>query len=90
MAYSNLNNTQNYQLASFGQNGFDYLKSGNLTVTGNHWNAIQVLETASITALTSVSGDSISSAQTVNAGTVIYGLFTTVTISSGVVLAYKA
>lgn len=88
MAYSNLNNTQNHQLATFGQKGFDYVTNGNAN-GATHWNAIQVIELAVVTVVSST-GDSFTSL-TIPAGVVVYGLFTTVTVTgSGKVLAYIA
>lgn len=89
MAYANLNNTSNFQLASFGQRGFDVVTSTTPAndASGN-WNSILVLEDAVITA-TSVKGDSLSSVS-VPAGVNIVGLFTAVSVTQGVALAYMA
>jgi len=85
MAYSNLTNTGNYQLASFGQKGFKVISAE--TVTG-HFNAIQVLEGANIT-LVAVNGEGLTS-QDIQAGITIFGLFTSVVATTGKVLAYIA
>ena len=85
MAYSNLTNPGNYQLAAFGQKGFEYLTGAAAAPDGNY-NAIQVLAEASLT-VTASNGDSLSSV-TVPTGMTIVGKFTAVSIASGVVLAY--
>lgn len=88
MGFSNLNNTQNYQLATFGQKGFDYVTNSSAN-GGTHWNAIQIIDTAVVTVVSS-NGDSFTSL-TIPSGIVIYGLFTTVTVTgSGKLLAYIA
>ena len=88
MSYSNLANPGNHQLATFGQKGFDYVTAGSAD-GATHWNAIQVIESAVVTVVSS-NGDSFTSL-TIPAGVVVYGLFTTVTVTgSGKVLAYKA
>ena len=86
MAYSNLTNPGNYQLASFGQKGLKVLTAG-VTVTG-HFNVIQATGSASISA-TAVNGDNLVTLL-VPAGSVVYGLFTSVTVVSGNALAYIA
>lgn len=89
MAYSNLTNPGNFQLASFGQKGFKKVTSSTaFTSTDGHCNSILVLDDASLTC-TSVNGDNLSSTD-VPAGTTIVGLFTAVSVSSGVALAYYA
>jgi len=85
MAYSNLTNPGNYQLASFGQKGFKVLTT---SATTGHFNALQVLEDASIT-LVSTNGDNLTN-QDIPAGITIFGLFTSATAVSGKVLAYIA
>jgi len=85
MAYSNLTNPGNYQLASFGQKGFKLVST--VAATG-HFNAVQVLEDATVTVV-SVSGDGLTAAM-IPAGATIFGLFTSVTAPTGKVLAYIA
>lgn len=88
MAYSNLNNTQNHQLATFGQKGFDLLTGSQSALLATHYNAVTCLEDAVLT-VTSVNGDNLSGV-VVPAGGTIYGLFTAVSITEGTVLAYIA
>ena len=88
MGFSNLNNTQNHQLATFGQKGFDYLSGTASTSLATHYNAITVLDDCVLT-VTSTTGDSMSSVE-VPAGVTVYGLFTSVSIAGGSILAYIA
>lgn len=88
MAYSNLNNTQNHQLATFGQKGFDYVTGSASASLGTHYNAVTCLEDAVLT-VTSVNGDSLSGV-VMPAGATVYGLFTAVSITEGSILAYIA
>lgn len=85
MGYSNLANPGNYQQAAFGQKGFEYLASGN--VAGN-FNAVQVIADATVSVVAS-NGDNLTNVD-LPAGMTIVGRFTSVTISSGKVLAYIA
>lgn len=87
MAYSNLTNPGNYQLASFGQKGFKLVEVGDTAITG-HYNSILVLDDASVTC-TSVNGENLTDVE-VPAGVTIVGMFTSISVDSGVVLAYIA
>jgi len=87
MAYSNLTNPGNYQLATFGQKGFKKVENGDDLAAG-HYNAILVIDDASITCV-SVNGDDLTTEE-VPAGVTIVGLFTDVTVASGTVLVYIA
>jgi hypothetical protein len=87
MAYSNLTNPGNYQLASFGQKGFKKVDENDDAITG-HYNSILVIDDASITC-TSVNGDGLTTEE-VPAGVTIVGMFTSIEVASGVVLAYIA
>ena len=89
MAYSNLSNPGNFQLATFGQKGFKRVISGTaFTSSDGHCNAILVLDDATLDC-TSVKGDSLDDVE-VPSGVTIVGLFTAVSVSSGTVLAYYA
>jgi hypothetical protein len=88
VGYNNITNPVNYQLQSFGQNGFRNIASGFSPVSGEFYRAITVLSDAVIT-VTATSGDNLSSV-TLLAGTTIYGLFSAVSVSSGTVIAYIA
>ena len=87
MAYSNLTNPGNFQLASFGQKGFKKVTSSTAAPAG-HYNAILVLDDAVLTC-TSLNGESLTSVE-VPAGVTIVGMFTVVTVASGTALAYIA
>lgn len=88
MAYENVNATPNFQRQVLGQKGFRKLTTGGSGTSGEFYRAITVLADASIT-LTPESGD-VLTAEAVSAGVTIYGLFSSITIVSGDVLAYIA
>ena len=87
MAYSNLTNPGNYQLASFGQKGFKKVVSSTAAPAG-HYNAILVLDDIVLTC-TSLNGDNLTSID-VPAGVTIVGMFTAISVASGTALAYIA
>jgi len=87
MAYSNLTNPGNYQLASFGQKGFKLVENGTAAPAG-HYNSILVLDDIVLTC-TSLNGDNLASVE-VPAGVTIVGMFTAVSVTSGTALAYIA
>jgi len=88
MAYINLNNPANYQLQDFGQMGFRVIDSTHINVDGETYRTIYVLEDAVVTALTAKADDITSKA--LLAGTLLHGLFSDVSVTSGKVLAYMA
>ena len=88
MAYENVNATGNFQRQVLGQKGFRKLRTGTTSNVGEFYRAITVLADASIT-LTSEAGDGLTT-ETVAAGITIYGLFSSITVVSGDVLAYIA
>ena len=88
MAYINLNNPANYQLQDFGQMGFRVIDSTHLNVDGETYRTIYVLEDAVVTALTAKADDITSKA--LLAGTLLHGLFSDVSVTSGKVLVYMA
>lgn len=75
---------QEAQNASLGQVGFDYITTG--TETGN-WTSIQMITTGQIDCVTSI-GDDLTNV-TISAGHIIYGPFTSITVDSGSVIAYR-
>jgi hypothetical protein len=87
MAYSNLTNPGNYQLASFGQKGFKKVVNGTDAPAG-HYNSILVLDDVVLTC-TSLNGESLTSVE-VPAGVTIVGMFTAISVASGTALAYIA
>ena len=88
MAYENVNATPNFQRQVLGQKGFRKLRTGSASISGEFYRAITVLADAEIT-VTSEAGDDLT-AETIPAGITIYGLFSSVTVVSGDVLAYIA
>lgn len=85
MAANKLVHNYNANLQAFGQSGFDYVTTG--TINSHTYIAISALEDASIS-VTAVGGDSLSSV-TIPKGMTIYGKFTSITVSSGKILAYR-
>ena len=88
MSYSNVSNPANYQLQALGQKGFRKITSGFSPVADEYYRAIVVVNDAVVTT-TSEAGDS-RSAESLLAGTVVYGLFSAVSCSSGTIIAYIA
>jgi hypothetical protein len=89
MAYRNLNVPANFQLASFGQNGFRKLDSNTtLSDPEEFYNCIVVLSDASLT-VTALKGDNLSD-EFIPAGTAVYGLFSSASVASGICLCYIA
>ena len=78
--------TGDYNAASFGQNGFRVVDSGGGTEANEIYVAIQVIADAVVTTTTDY-GDALSSTS-ISAGTVVFGVFNTITVDSGTVLAY--
>ena len=88
MAYENVNATPNFQRQVLGQKGFRKFRTGSTSISGEFYRAITVLADASIT-VTSEAGEDLN-AETIPAGITIYGLFSSITVVSGDVLAYIA
>jgi hypothetical protein len=88
MGYANINNPANYQLASFGQFGFRKISTGGSGLVNEEYRVVYALEDSSVTVVAS-SGDNLT-AEFLLAGTAIYGLFTSVDVDAGSVLAYIA
>ena len=87
MAETNLNSKPQYQMLSFGQYGSEYIvtdETGTPTVV---YKFITALE-ASVLTLTQIKGDATLTTIPVPVGVTIYGLFTSVSVVSGKVLAY--
>lgn len=85
MAGNKLVHNYNANLQAFGQSGFDYVTTG--TIDTHTYVAISVLEDASISTA-AAGGDSLSSV-TIPKGMTIYGKFSSITVSSGKILAYR-
>lgn len=88
MSYSNLTNPVNFQLQAFGQKGFRKITSSFSPVADEYYRAIVVVDDAVVTA-TPEDGDALSG-DSLLAGTIVYGLFSAVSVSGGTVHAYIA
>jgi hypothetical protein len=93
MGYSNITNPVNYQLASLGQSGLRVITSSFTPVSGEYYRSFEVVgstaaATATVTA-TSVNGSNITALELIN-GTKIQGLFSSLSVSAGTIIAYIA
>lgn len=88
MAYENVNATPNFQRQVLGQKGFRKLRTGSASISGEFYRAITVLDDAVITTV-SEAGDVLTS-EAIPAGITIYGLFSSITVTSGELIAYIA
>jgi len=88
MAYENVNATGNFQRQVLGQKGFRKFRTGSASISGEFYRAITVLDDTVITTV-SESGDDLT-AETIPAGITIYGLFSSITVTSGDLIAYIA
>ena len=88
MAYENVNATPNFQRQVLGQKGFRKLTTGGSSTSGEFYRAITVLDDAVITTV-SEAGDPLTS-EAIPAGITIYGLFSSITVTSGELIAYIA
>jgi hypothetical protein len=86
--YANINNPANFQLQDFAQFGFRVITTDFIPVPGEQYRTLYVLQDAVVTATTQ-KGDDITS-KAILAGTLLHGLFNSVSITSGRVLAYAA
>jgi len=88
MAYENVNATPNFQRQVLGQKGLRKISAGGSGTSQEFYRAITVLADTVIST-TADSGDSLSSVS-IPAGVTVYGLFSSVSVTSGEVLAYIA
>jgi hypothetical protein len=93
MGYSNITNPVNYQLASLGQSGLRVITSAFTPVSGEYYRSFEVVgstaaATATVTA-TSVNGSNITALELIN-GTKVQGLFSSLSVSAGTIIAYIA
>ena len=77
----------NYEKQAFGENGSEYIIAGATGTANVTYKAITALEAASLT-LVQGAGDTTLTTIPVPAGVTVYGLFTSVSVVSGKVLAY--
>jgi len=87
MADTNLNSKPDFQMLSFGQFGSEYIVAGETGTTDIVYKAITCLDTAVVT-LTQIKGDTTLTSIPLAIGVTVYGLFTSVSVASGKVLAY--
>lgn len=86
---SNLYSTSDFQKLSFGDNGFRLLSAGETSVGGEGFGAIQIIDSAVISCdSNAVGGDASLASVSLFAGTIIYGNFDNVSVTSGKVIAY--
>lgn len=90
MAYENIQADTNFYRQSFGQKGFRLITSSFTPIADEQYRVVVPLDdsTISVVSLGSV-GDNLTAA-VVPAGYAVYGLFSSVTVSAGRVLAYIA
>jgi hypothetical protein len=88
MAFENINAAPNYFRQSFGQKGFRLITSSFTPVANEEYRVIVPLDDSTVTAV-ALAGDNLTAAA-VPAGFEVYGLFTSVTVTAGRVLAYIA
>jgi ethanolamine utilization microcompartment shell protein EutS len=86
---SNLYYSSDFQKLSFGDNGLRYLVTGDTSVSGESFGAIQVIDSAIISCdIDTAGGDSSLTSISLFAGTIIYGNFDDIVVTSGKVIAY--
>lgn len=88
MAYENVSSPVNFQRQVLGQKGFRLIGAGGAGTAGEHYRAITVLDDATIT-LTAEAGDGIT-ATAIPTGVTIYGLFDSISVTAGKIIAYIA
>ncbi len=87
MGRTNLTNTGEFQRQSFAQDGFRVVDSTFTQPAGETYVALYCLSNAEGLTTTSPNGDALSGVS-FQTGMVVYGDFTTVTVTSGTVIAY--
>lgn len=88
MAYENIQADVNYYRQSFGQKGFRRITSSFVPVANEEYRVIVPLEETVLTVVSLV-GDNLTSI-TIPAGYSLYGLFSSVSVTSGSAIAYIA
>lgn len=88
MAYENIQADTNFYRQSFGQKGFRRITSSFVPIADEQYRVIVPL-VDSVVSATALAGDSLTAA-TLPTGLGVYGLFSSVTVTSGTVLAYIA
>lgn len=90
MSFENIIKDGNFHQTATGDYGFRLLTGTAASVTGESFRAIQIISTTAELDATSAVGDSIANTLSLPQGTVIYGKFTAITMSTGTVIAYLA
>lgn len=75
-------------LKTFGNRGMRFIDSGFVAVTGESYYYFRVLSEASVTFVNAYGGDN-ATAKTFAVGEEFYGDFTTLTVASGEIVAYR-
>lgn len=89
MAELDLKYTENFQKVSFGDFGLRILSSGETSVVGEKFAAIQVLADCVVGFTNNTEGgDTTITNLSLNAGQAIYGNFSAISLSSGKIIAY--
>jgi len=88
MAYENVNATPNFQRQVLGQKGLRTIGAAGTGTAGEFYRAITATDDAVISA-TSEAGDNLLSVA-IPAGVTVYGLFSTLSVTSGKIIAYIA
>lgn len=86
MAFNTIVREQDFYASSFAEYGFRVVDSSFSQPSGESYRAITVAQDATVTVV-SDSGDSFTS-KVLPAGLTIYGKFTSITVASGLVIAY--
>lgn len=90
MSFENIIKEGNFHQTATGDYGFRLLTGTAASVAGESFRAIQIISTTAQLDATSAVGDSITNDLALPQGTVIYGKFTAITMTSGTVIAYLA
>ena len=83
----NLTNSGEFQNAAFGQKGFRVINSGTVQPAGEEYICIYCIAVATGVTTTTPQGDALGGVD-LQAGMVLYGDFTTITVATGNVIAY--
>jgi len=83
----NLNSTADFQNMMFGQLGSRYIEAAGTGESGEVYKVITALE-ATVVTLVQPKGDATLTDLPIPAGVTVYGKFTSVSVTSGSVLAY--
>lgn len=86
---SNLYSTADFQKLSFGDNGLRLLSTGESSAGGESFGAIQIIDSAVISCDSNAAGgDASLTSVSLFAGTIIYGNFDSISVTSGSIIAY--